>query len=401
MPIPTRARPEPHAGTEAISKIPGAKIHQRTASTAVTQTAKVVPSTHQRSNSLIPKQAKVGQTEPNSTSLLRKPSVRANATSSVRKTTHASLQASKPKAVVSTIPNSAPSKSEASPRQPTLKPQFTSYQQHFSPKKPPRPLSIASNTTTSTDTTVTINEGPEVGRLRDELFQLRLLHLGTKETLRGFENDARTKLRSNFEALTNQNKFVLSLEQHRSLCISHTALQNWLDQGEEAAGHKLMQLATCVRDLDSLTAEQGGFSSLMRQFQEWFEDLILALDSRTHSAETTSPDLLFAETIDPLWLHESERVRRKLESIQENLHHLGSSEAGGIKLVLTSYQGLADNMLDEVDTCVSIHAMALEQEDIWMKSSLQRLFEQVIPATQHAEDAYRRGVWEAHAPKSS
>lgn len=395
MPIPTRARPETQAGIEAISKIPSARLHQRTASTAVPQAANSIPSNHQRSTSLIPKQTKVGQNEPKSTSLPRKPSVRTNASSDIPQATHATLQASKPRSVASNVPNRAPTKSKAALRQPALKPQFTSYQQHFSPKKPPRPSSIASDTPTPAEATATIHEGPEVGRLRDELLQLRLLHIGTKETLERFECDAITKLKSKFEALTNQNELILSLEQNRSRCTSHTALQNWLNQGEEAIDHKLMHLATCVRDLDSRFAKHGEFSGLMRQFEVWFEHMISALDSRTHSAGTTNPDLLFVEAIDPLWLQESDRMRRKLATIRETLHRLGGSNAGGIKFVLTSYRSLADNMLDEIDICVSIHAMALEQEAVWMESSLQRLLEQQIPATQHAKHAYRRGVWEA------
>lgn len=401
MPIPTRAKPEPHAGPEAISKIPSARIHQRTNSTVVRQSAKAAPSTHQRASSLIPNQPKVGQTEPNSASLLRKPSVRTNATSNLRQTAHPALIVPKSTALVPTVPASASSNSDSGLRQPTLKPQFTAYRQHFTPKKPPRPASIASDTPGSTETAVTSHEGREVGRLRDELLQLRLMHSGSKETLRRFECDARMKLESKFEALMKQDESISKLERHGHRCTSHTALQAWLDQGDEVVDHKLLQLASCVRDLDSLTAKYGDFSSLMRQFQAWFEHMTLALDSRGSSSETASQDLLFVETIDPLWLQESEKMRWRLEKLRRMLHDLGASDAGGIKLVLKSYRGLADNLHNELVACLSIHAMALEQQDVWVESSLQRLFKRDIPVRHQAEAAYRRGIWVSQYTKST
>jgi hypothetical protein len=401
MPIPMRARPESHPGTEAISKIPSAKLHQRTISTAVPQTAKLVTSTHQRATSLIPKQAKVGQTEPNSSSLLRKPSVRTNTTSNLRQITSAALQATKPKALVPVLASSASSKSDAGLRQPPLKPQFTAYQQHFSPKKPPRPESIASDTQYSVENTTTDHEGPEVGRLRDELLQLWLMHSGSQETLWRFESDVKLKLRSKFEALTKQNESILALEQHRNRCTSHTALRDWLDQDDEAISHKLLQLAICVRDLDSLTAKNGKYSSLMGQFQAWFEHMILALDSRKQPIETTSQNLIFVDPISSLWLQEVERIQWKLGSSRQILHDLGASDAGGIEFIMASYQALANNLHDELDTCVSIHKIALEHEDAWVRSSLQRLLDQEFSATQQAEATHRRGIWRTHATDSS
>lgn len=401
MPIPKRARPESHPGTEATSKIPSAKLHQRTTSTAVPHTAKEVPSTHQRATSLIPKQAKVGQTEPNSSSLLRKPSVRTNTASNLRQETPAKLQATKPKALVPALARSASSKGDAGLHQPTLKPQFTAYQQHFSPKKSPHPASIASDTPSSTENTTTNHEGPEIGRLRDELLQLWLMHSGSQETLWRFESDAKTKLKSKFEALAKQNESILALEQHRTRCTNHTALRDWLGQDDEAISHKLLQLATCVRDLDSLTAKNGEYSSLMRQFQAWFEHMILALDSRKQSIETASQNLMFVDPIGSLWFQEAERTQWKLGSSRQILHDLGDSDAGGIEFVLTSYQTLANNLHDELDTCVSIHKIALEQEDAWVKSSLQRLLDREFPGTQQAEATYRRGIWGTRATDSS
>lgn len=397
MPIPTRARPEPQAGTETNSKIPSAKLHHRTTSTAVPDAAKIVSRTHQRATSLIPGQAKVGLNEPYSSSLLRKPSVRTNVTSNLRQSTTAARQAPKPDAATPVSFSSAPSNTDAGLKQPTFKPQFTAYQQHFSPKKPPRPASIAIDTPSSNEGAITTHHAQEVARLRDELLQLRLLHSGSKQSLQRFESDAKMKLKSKFDALIEQKESILALEQRRNCCISHIGLQNWLRQGDEVSGNKLQQLASCLRDLDGHLARGGRHSSLMREFQAWFEHMILALDGRKQSIETTSQTLLFVEPIDPLWSQEVAIIQRKLRSLKQTLHDLGDSDAGGIQSVLNGYRNLANNLHEELDTCISIHKIALEQEDAWVGGSLQRLLERAIPAPKESEPICRKGVWEDRA----
>ena len=401
MPIPTRARPEPQAGVEAVSKIPSARLHQRTTSSAVPQVAKPVTRTHQRATSLIPKQAEVVETEPNPSSLLRKPSVRSNQYSKARQTPTATVQPPRQKAGVHSSAASASLLTDNGPRQPLLKPQFTAYQQHFSPRKPPRPASIASETPSYYDGEATIHDVPETKRLRDELLQLQLMHSGSQASLRRFESDARLKLESRLDALTHQNEAVLALEKHRDRCISHIALRAWLPEGNEARDTKLQQLATCLRDLDSLTAENGAYSSLMNQFQTWFEHMILAIDTRKPSRETTNEKLLFVEPIDPSWLQEVARIQRKLENLRQTLHDLGGSDAGGIQFILTSYQGLANNVYEELDTCVSIHGVALEQDKAWVEKSLKTLLEGEISVAQQPEVMRRKGIWDAHTTEST
>jgi hypothetical protein len=399
MPIPTRARPEPQAGVEAVSKLPSARLHQRTTSSAVPHVAKPVIRTHQRATSLIPKQAKVVETESNPSSLLRKPSVRSNKYSTTRQTTAANVQPPRQKAGVHSSAASASLSTDNGPRQPLLKPQFTAYQQHFSPRKPPRPASTASETPSSNDGECTSHDGPETRRLRDELLHLQLMHSGSQATLRRFENDARLTLESRFHALTKQNEAVLALEQHRDRCTSHTALRDWLPEGDEARDNKLQQLATCLRDLDSLTAENGAYSILVNEFQTWYEHMVLAIDTRKPSRETTNEKLLFVEPIDPSWLLEVARIQRKLGSLRQTLHDLGVAGAGGIQFVLNSYQGLANNMYEELETCVSIHGVALEQDKAWVEKSLETLLDGEITVAQQPEATSRRGIWDAHAAK--
>jgi hypothetical protein len=401
MPIPTRARPEPQVGVEAVSKIPGARLHQRTTSSAVPQVAKPVTRTHQRATSLIPKQAKVGEAEPYPPSLLRKPSVRSSHYSTTRQTPTSNLQPPRQKAGLPSSATSASSLTDNGPRQPLLKPQFTAYQQHFSPRKPPRPASTASETPSSNDGEGISHDSPGIRLLRDELLQLQLMHSGSQATLRQFESDARLKLESRFNALTNQNEAILALEKHRDRCTSHTALRAWLPEGDEARDNKLQQLATCLRDLDSLTAENGAYSSSMNEFQTWFEHMIIAIDTRTPSQETTNEKLLFVEPIDPSWLQEVARIQRKLENLRQTLHDLGVADAGGIRFILSSYQGLANNMYAELETCVSIHGIALEQDKAWIEKSLKNLLEGEITVAQQPQPIHRKGIWDAHATEST
>ena len=401
MPIPTRARPEPQAGAEAVSKIPSARLHQRTISSAVPQVVKPVTRTHQRATSLIPKQAKIGETEPNPSSLLRKPSVRSNHYSSTRQTPTPNPQPPRQNAGVPSSTSGASLKTGSGLRQPLLRPQFTAYQQHFSPKKPPRPASIASETPSSNDGEGTSHDSPETRRLRDELLQLQLIHSGSQATLRQFTNDANLKLQSKFDALSKQNEAVLTLETHKDRCTSYTALRAWLPEGDEARDNKLQQLATCLRDLDSLTAENGAYSNLMNEFQTWFEHMILATDTRKPSQETTNEKLLFVEPLDSSWLQEVARIQRKLESLTHILHDLGAADAGGIQFILNGYQGLAKNMYEELDTCVSIHGVALAQDKAWVENSLKTLLEGEITAAQQTHAIGRRGVWDAHAAEST
>jgi hypothetical protein len=391
MPIPTRSNRDPQPTTEVKSKIPSARALQRTISTVVPDAAKKVVITHERAVSSIP-EIKVGSTEQSFSSLQRKPSIRPNPPLNARQPTATYRQTAKPSAVSNSIVSAAPKTGGV--QKPQLKPQFSTYQQHFSPKRPPRPESIVSDTPSSKDSVTTPHETPTISRQRDEILQLRLLHVGSRKTLRDFETSSRSKLKLKFEGLRRQDDLLLELEQHRDRCINHTALQTWLQQNVEVDGDRLQLLASCIRDLDGLTAEGGRHFKVMLHFETWFEDMIRALESRKEPSGFASEALLFVEPIEAIWSQEVAFLQRKLQSIIQTFRGLGNADGGGIHFMLASYMRLADNLLQELEACISIQNTALEQEYAWVGQSLQDLLIEKDPAQAESAPSCRRGLWD-------
>ena len=395
MPIPTRSNRDPQPKTEVKSKIPSAKAHQRTISTVVPDTAKKVVITHQRAVSSIP-EIKVESTEQSSSSLPHKPSIRPNPPLNARQPTATYSQTAKSSAVSNSVVSAAPKTGGV--KKPQLKPQSSAYQRHFSPKRPPRLESLVSDTPSSNDSVTTPYETPTISRQRDEILQLRLLHVGSRKTLHDFETSSRSKLKLKFEELRRQDDSLLKLEQYRDRCINHTALQTWLQQNVDVGGDKLQLLASCIRDLDGLTAEGGRHYKAMLHFETWFEDMILALESRKKPSGVASEALLFVEPIEVIWSQEVALLQRKLQTVIQTFRSLGDADGGGIHFMLASYMRLADNLLQELEACISIQNTALEQEDAWIGQSLQDLLMEKDSVEAESAPSCRRGLWDDRVP---
>lgn len=392
MPIPTRSNRDPHQRTETAvnSKIPSAKPHQRTISTVVPDAAKSVVSAHQRSVSSLP-QVKVESTEQTSSLLQRKPSVKRDPSFAAPRPATTYRQSARSSAVQTSV-ITAP-KTGYIIKQPQLKPPFSAYQQHFIPKKLPRPASIASDTPSLNESVINSQDTPAIAHLRDELLQLQVLHVSSRQTLLDFETSSQSKLKFQFDALRIQGDSILEEERHRDQCLNYAALQIWLQQNVTARGDKLQFLANCMRDLDGLTAEGGRHSKAILHFEKWFEDMIMALESRKLSSGV-SEALLFVEPIETFWSQEVTILQQTVQMIIQTLRDLTDAEGEGIHFVLTSYTCLADHLLQELEACVSIQKIAIEQEDAWIGQSLQGLLMHNKSAQAGSALPSRRGLWD-------
>ncbi|PGG95930.1 hypothetical protein GX51_08064 [Blastomyces parvus] len=193
------------------------------------------------------------------------------------------------------------------------KPQFSTFQQHFSPKKgpktkPPVPAASTSPTTATATAIETRNEPssqthPHVAALQVELLQLHLLHTDSIRARREWESSAERQLHKQHKSAVSKYRTLLAQEQAAQRYINNLALNklaadskthttrstrnnsnNDSSSGTYDFSQQIQVLSRVIQDVATLTDMRGGrYTSCVRTFEKWFEHVARVRQGRTGS----------------------------------------------------------------------------------------------------------------------
>ncbi|OJD20988.1 hypothetical protein ACJ73_07675 [Blastomyces percursus] len=199
------------------------------------------------------------------------------------------------------------------------KPQFSTFQQHFSPKKgpktkPPIPPALTSPTTATATATATGtgNEPstptlPHIAALQVELLQLHLLHADSIRTRREWESSAEQQLHKQHKSVVSKYRTLLAQEQAAQRHINNLALNklaadskihtnrsirnndnnntnNNSSRGAYDFSQQIQILSRVIQDVATVTDIHGGrYISCVRTFEKWFEHVARVRQGRTGS----------------------------------------------------------------------------------------------------------------------
>ena len=275
------------------------------------------------------------------------------------------------------------------------KPQFSTYQQHFSPKKAPKAPTISAAHHEPGDE---IQEAstPRVIRLQNELLQLQLLYISSCQTLPQQERNVKLRLNRRFDLLVEDHRAIAAQEQDYCAGASHVALQQWLIAPQPWSGSERIQLLSrCVQDLGDLTGSRGRFTAAMEQFEAWFQVMILTLDARSDGIASEHGGDVSVPPLSQDWHDSVSVLTGKLERLNEILKSLGQANANiGLGQVLDSHKLLLSNLLQELESSCRIVKLVLEKERKWIGSSIGEILEETKnPTGSHQVVASRKGIW--------
>jgi hypothetical protein len=271
------------------------------------------------------------------------------------------------------------------------KPQFSTFQQHFSPKKTikvPAPsvsggqsdLQHAARTISPTrrkhsgpgHETATVSA--EISRLQDELLPLQLMHDSSHSQQKKYLENTKRKFEDQFAALS-QDYRELTAQEHayytKSNCM---ALQQWLSEGELPSLGKMQTLAQCVQEVTTLTAPNSNLRIVMEEFETWFERMILISNSRCSGMALLEDNDIVIGPLSQEWHDNVALLHRKLDHCSQVLNNLGSARKGsGLAMVLDRHKLFVDDLRAELAYSSAIEEITLQQEQIWIDESIAKV----------------------------
>jgi hypothetical protein len=271
------------------------------------------------------------------------------------------------------------------------RPQFSTYQQHFSPKK--QTPQIATANIPESPSTVANSELACFRALQDELLQLQLLYLPSGRTLEAWRESGQTNISQRQRRHNQEVAQLRAMGQHQQDCINAAALQDWQSgNGGTRSSTKVEALSQCVQLLTDLIRPHERFSGVVVQFEVWYKRTKSILEERC--AGSLGLDVRFIEPLPQTWADALPALTRYFEQCTEGLNALGSaSNSSGLALVLEGHKRLARNLLNEVHAMMGIHASVIQMEDDWIKQRVSEMVDtKEVRSTSHGSP--RCAAWE-------
>lgn len=252
---------------------------------------------------------------------------------------------------------------------PAARPQFSTYQQHFSPKK----HSAAEPTKISLNSPYSIPDIDQVSMLQDELLQLQWMYHFSHQRLQTWIEGRETTINQQRKKHLQEDRHVKKAEQNQQKRINAAALRDWLVVGKgQMSVEKVESLARHVRTLTDIAQSHAKLSQVVGQFKEWCREISDTLRERSEEGQVKSPK--FLQSLGTTWTDTVTMLIHSVHSCLQHLQELGLGDTlSGLGLVLDGHIRFAQGVLDELCVMEDIHAMVLAHEEVWINSKITAL----------------------------
>ncbi|KAL9105917.1 MAG: hypothetical protein Q9227_008977 [Pyrenula ochraceoflavens] len=274
----------------------------------------------------------------------------------------------------------------------TAKPRFSTYQQHFTPKKSTKAPVQAYLHSDSEDKSA--RPSSPASPLEDELFLLSLLHSSSHTTQGQWEQSAKATLRKFFKDVSRKQKSLFDAGQLHMTNQNLTELSKWLDRGPLTMEQKLQALSQCVRDVSSLSRDNGLIEQVLKEFQTWYDNVTDILGAKASKSRERYNQFTMISPIDEQWADKARNALHKLEACEEQLENLGTAdESTAIGKVLKAHKSLVSGLHAEVKVTIDIEKMVMGQEDHWRSVVISKWLRATDDEIVQDALADRQGIW--------
>ncbi|KAL2863937.1 uncharacterized protein BJX67DRAFT_233796 [Aspergillus lucknowensis] len=291
--------------------------------------------------------------------------------------------------------------------------QFNTYQQHYTPKKTPKPPTPTPSVTATPDRPPLIpSSWPEIAALQTELLQLSLFHKSSLQHSNRWENDAEKQLQNKYISVARDYRAILDVEKESQRKINGQALHDWLQNSREHNGQQgfaqqvqlLSQIAQEVYDIGD--SRGGRYTIAVREFENWLQKVEEIKAARSSYGEGQD-SALFIDPIDHRWKEDTTALIMKLELASRQLQSLdilgfGEVEALDGSALFRTAKGLGDLMglmVEELSAIRRIEASIVKSETTGVSQLAQQLIA-MQPRENPPKAILRTGNWRRSSPKS-
>lgn len=263
------------------------------------------------------------------------------------------------------------------------KPEFSTYQQHFTPKKA---LQVSLQNTADVAADVdTISA--EVLQLRDELLQLSLLYTSAQTTKQRWQKSAKDRIEKQIGQIAQKSSEHTFEQQMGQTQRNLEALELWLSEGGCSPTEKVKILSRSVQEVTNLTSEDGKAGRVIGCFCDWFDRAIVSIDMK--DGQAIAP-------IAPLEVKWRDDARTAIQAMEmcgkqlQTVHASGSNTA--VKRVSEYHIKIVSQTIEELTLMLEIGDLVLEQANKYAR----RVIDEALDATDNGvlqKETLPQGIW--------
>ncbi|OCT48166.1 hypothetical protein CLCR_04071 [Cladophialophora carrionii] len=324
-------------------------------------------------------------------------------------------------ALPSTAGKASVSASEKGKQVPFLRPNFSTYQQRYSPKKP-NAVPVAS---ASVPNKIAIGAGSadgvvsaaEIENLRDELLQLSVVQEKSSAALQAYEVSVKSRFRASFDDVAKQLSLLKSRQCDRQSTVNALAVSEWLGKQRQtpAVTHTgcdtLLLLAHCQKVLQDVSKENGPLKDAMQIFDEW---CVYSSSRRSYRAaddphdgdDAQDPGSFPRPSLvrpDPFltegWSASFSSVEARVQSCAASWTDLQLPPAStSLGLLIKMQSVLAEQILREIAMCRSVEGLIVREEQARIRTAVEAALQdaELHHSASAALAGIRRGVWNTY-----
>ncbi|SLM39624.1 hypothetical protein LPUS_10209 [Lasallia pustulata] len=288
--------------------------------------------------------------------------------------------------------SSAPTAQSAKPR----RPEFTTLQQHFTPKKSSMPPTASFSVRSPYKQPEVDNLSLATTILQTELLQIHVLHRSSYTVQSQWERSAERVFRQRLEKLVGRYEGIRTKEDDAQDHVNLLALISWCqDYSILQLAEKAQVLSQIIQDVQSMTDFGGKYTRVVGVFEQWFACSSRLLHSREERKMSPEQGLEFVEDLGDGWKAELAVSERKLASMAREFSRLGPAREGSsLAFILKSLGEMISSMQDEVASMRIIETQIITQEQVWVAGLIDKLTSAISSDLISSEASLRKGVWQ-------
>lgn len=299
------------------------------------------------------------------------------------------------------LASTKPGQPDPSPVTQKPRAQFSTYQQHYSPKKPTKPPTPTPGATSAPDSLLIPTSWPDIAALQTELLQLSLFHSSSLQHHAEWKTESESRLRKKYDAVADQYRSILVDEKSRQHQLNTQALASWLrncrdHQGPHGFSEQIQIFSQVLQEVSDLeiAGMSGRYTKAVAVFEDWFQQA----DYIRHQREETGAfdGTTFIDPLDKSWKEEVHALHATLELCARHLQSLDILGFGEVEqLPQSALTRLAQGLAESIRLMIQeIRAMrALEAELVRSERECVCAIASELTGSRPEMSASRVGVW--------
>ena len=268
---------------------------------------------------------------------------------------------------------------------PASKPDFSTFQQHFTPKKTSIPQ------TNTQIQTVSHEQYLDIVRLQDELLQLGLLAECARDNVRQSKVRILNKTRERRCSIERENEALLKEQITLASIQNSHELAKWMDAiplGRESSKEAVGTLAASIQSVTDLTSGSGRAARTIDDFEHWLQESCKRWENKISRRHMD-----FVQALRPDWFENAAISIRNLSRCKSDLEVLGSADAStGIGRIINAHKNLVSLFLDELLLSEQLAKLVVQREHSYQGAGIAGILEGAEDLLSGSKDT--TGAWE-------